>query len=1200
MEFKLKADYRPTGDQPQAIEKLTAGVEAGLFHQVLLGVTGSGKSLAFDEPIFVFEEDKDNSGAKIISIGELIDELFKKHKTQKEGDTEILFSNKVRQKLKVLSLDTISGNYEIKKINKYIRHLASDDDFILRTVCGREIEVTGDHNFWVLRKGKFQLVKTTEILKEDYLPVPLILSLPNDEKDLEGVWLTSWINRTSYFDVKNIPINVLKDKESIKEILGREKWWRVINENEKVNTRWLSKIIKDSRELRFLTVNRRNGKKVGLYQKISDDFLKFVGFYLSEGHGERNYLIISVFEKEFQKIFTNCLRNLHLGYKERNLNPGDFQLSNSLLAEVFSGWCGNKAGEKAFPPWFMELSKRQLAVMLSVYFSGDGNVTSNEVSATSASRDLISGLSYSLLRFGIKVRIRRKMKRATNSPMDKKEYFEAVISGQEDLRNFAKNIGFVLTRKQKKLESVINKNLNTNVDIIPIEGMKLKMIRDSLNWSQKDLAKKIGCERSYISMIENNERHPSRKIFKKIINAAKKVVVDKEICKEISFFETFSKIFWTKVREVRQIKPTSDYVYDVSVEDNETFLAGYGGIFVHNTFTVANVIQNTQKPTLVISHNKTLAAQLYQEFKEYFPDNAVSYFVSYYDYYQPESYIPQTDTYIAKDADINEEIDKLRLLATSHIFSRNDVIVVASVSCIYNLGSPQSYQNRITHIFKNQTVKREDLLYQFVSLYYQRSRLEFERGNFRVRGEIVEIYPSYSDEIIKIVWKDNEIEKITTRSIIEGKEIELENYFLYPAKHYLADKEIVNSAFKQIKADLRIRLDQLKKEGKDLEVNRLNQRVNYDLEMIKEVGYVNGIENYSRYFDGRSPGDPPFTLLDYFNYQFKNNFLVVVDESHMTIPQIRGMYNGDSSRKKTLVDFGFRLPSALDNRPLNFREFLQRVPQAVFVSATPSDWELSRSRSTVEQLIRPTGLVDPEVEVRPTEGQVNDLIKEIIIRKKRGERVLVTTLTKRLAEDLSTYLSDPKNTGETILVNYLHADVDTLQRTDILADLRRGTYDVIVGINLLREGLDLPEVSLVAILDADKQGFLRSKVSLIQTMGRTARNVLGKVIMYADERTDAMNGAINEVNRRREVQIKYNQDHGITPKTISKPIRDALVEKVEEEEELDISGMTPKDAKKLVAKLNKQMREYAKIFEFERAAKLRDNILKIKKDFNLE
>ena len=632
------------------------------------------------------------------------------------------------------------------------------------------------------------------------------------------------------------------------------------------------------------------------------------------------------------------------------------------------------------------------------------------------------------------------------------------------------------------------------------------------------------------------------------------------------------------------------------------------------TYTVANVIQNTQKPTLVISHNKTLAAQLYQEFKEYFPNNAVSYFVSYYDYYQPEAYIPQTDTYIAKDADINQEIDKLRLFATSQIFSRKDVIIVASVSCIYNIGSPDQYRNRILRIFKGQEIKKEDFLYNLVSLYYQRSRLEFTRGNFRLRGEVVEIYPSYADEIIKIVWEDGKIDSISSRPVIEGKETELENYFLYPAKHFLADKKVMNEAFKQIRADLKIRLEQFKKEGKELEANRLNQRVNYDLEMIKEVGYVNGIENYSRYFDGRLPGDPPFSLLDYFRYQYKDDFLVVIDESHMTIPQIRGMYHGDSSRKKVLTDFGFRLPSCLDNRPLNFKEFLERVPQTIFASATPDQWEVDRARSTVqsskckmqsegydgvvEQLIRPTGLVDPEVEVRPTSGQIKNLIKEIIDRKRRGERVLITTLTKRMAEDLSAYLADPNNTGGIISVHYLHADVETLERTDILADLRRGRYDVIVGINLLREGLDLPEVSLVAILDADKQGFLRSKVSLIQTMGRTARNVSGKVILYADEMTQAMKGAIEEVERRRQVQLQYNREHGITPQTIRKPIRDALVIR-EEEEELPEESLTPSDAKKLIVKLNKKMREYAKIYEFERAAQVRDHIAKLRKDFNL-
>jgi len=618
------------------------------------------------------------------------------------------------------------------------------------------------------------------------------------------------------------------------------------------------------------------------------------------------------------------------------------------------------------------------------------------------------------------------------------------------------------------------------------------------------------------------------------------------------------------------------------------------------TFSVANVIQNTQKPTLVISHNKTLAAQLYQEFKDYFPANAVSYFVSYYDYYQPEAYIPQTDTYIAKDADINEQIDKLRLLATSHIFSRKDVIIVASVSCIYNIGAPEQYRNRIVHLFKGQEIKRENLMYSLVSLYYQRSRLEFSRGFFRTRGEVVEIYPSYADQIIKITWEGEKIVSITVRPVIEGQEVEEENLFLYPAKHFLADKKVLNESFKQIKSDLKIRLDQLKKEGKDLEANRLNQKVNYDLEMIKEVGYVNGIENYSRYFDQRLPGSAPFSLLDYFRYAYGNDFLVVVDESHMTVPQIRGMHHGDQSRKQTLIDFGFRLPSALDNRPLNFSEFLARVPQAVFVSATPDLWEIQKAGGQiVEQLIRPTGLVDPEVEVRPIAGQVNDLIKEILLRKKKGERVLVTTLTKRMAEELSTYLADPDKTGEPILVHYLHADVDTLERTDILADLRKGTYDVLVGINLLREGLDLPEVSLVAILDADKQGFLRSRVSLIQTMGRAARNVAGKVILYADFETEAMKQALAEVIRRRKIQLEYNAKHGIVPQTIQKPIREALVIPKAEEEELTDEGMTPADAKKEIAKLKKRMREYAKLLEFERAAQVRNRIEDLKKKFDL-
>jgi excinuclease ABC subunit B len=615
------------------------------------------------------------------------------------------------------------------------------------------------------------------------------------------------------------------------------------------------------------------------------------------------------------------------------------------------------------------------------------------------------------------------------------------------------------------------------------------------------------------------------------------------------------------------------------------------------TYTVANLIENIQKPALIISHNKTLAGQLYQEFKEYFPDNAVSYFVSYYDYYQPEAYVPQTDTYISKETDINQEIDKLRLQATSDIFSQDDVVVVASVSCIYNIGSPLEYKKWIVNFKVGDRISMEDFLYKLVSMHYSRSRLEFERGTFRQRGNIVEIYLSYSDEIVKVVFEDDRVDKISTRPVWETEQRQLRNCAIYPAKHYLTDPDVLKGAFHLIKEDLAIRLKQMKKEGKQIEAYRLEQRVNYDLEMMAETGYVNGVENYSRYFDGRNPGDPPYTLIDYFKEKFGNDYLIVVDESHMTIPQIRGMYHGDYSRKQTLIDFGFRLPSALDNRPLKFDEFMGLAPKMIFASATPDEWEIKKSKFQIaEQLIRPTGLVDPEVEVRPSEGQIQDLIQEILKRHKLNERVLVTTLTKRTAEDLSSFLADSKNTKEPILVNYLHADIDTFERSDILADLRGGKYDVLVGINLLREGLDLPEVSLVAILDADKQGFLRSRTSLIQTMGRAARNSAGKVILYADEVTEAMRLAIQEVERRRRIQKDYNEKHGITPMTISKPIRDRIVAKAEEEKpNYELDEMTPGEQQKLIPKLRRDMREAAKLLDFEKAIQIRDTINKIEK-----
>ena len=588
------------------------------------------------------------------------------------------------------------------------------------------------------------------------------------------------------------------------------------------------------------------------------------------------------------------------------------------------------------------------------------------------------------------------------------------------------------------------------------------------------------------------------------------------------------------------------------------------------TFTVANIIEKVQKPTLVIAHNKTLAAQLYQEFKEFFPENSVNYFVSYYDYYQPEAYIPQTDTYIEKETEINEEIDKLRLAATTNLLTRKDVIVVASVSCIYNLGNPNEYQKATITL----PAPRKEILEKLVDLQYNRNELDFKRGTFRITGENIDIYPSYDDFGVRVNEKN-----IFKFDPLTGKKLEnLENYVVYPAKHFMTSAK----NFDQIKSDLE---EQCKKLPL-LEAQRLRSRVTYDLEMIAEVGYVNGIENYSRYFDGRNPGDPPYSLLEYF----PKDYLLIIDESHMTIPQIRGMYHGDRSRKQTLIDFGFRLPAALDNRPLRFDEFQRRMGQTIYTSATPDEWELGNSEQVVEQLVRPTGLVDPEIEVRKTEGQIEDLISEINKRVENHERVLITTLTKRMAEELADYLSD------TIKVAYLHSDVENIDRTDILKKLRQGDFDVVVGINLLREGLDLPEVSLVAILDADKEGFFRSKTSLVQTMGRAARHLNGKVIMYADTMTKSMDAAIKEITRRRKYQLKFNRDHHIVPVSINKPIREnILFGKIKNIEfnDLDLEQLTPQDKIKLKKLLEKRMKQASKILDFESAAIYRDKIKEI-------
>ncbi|HZB44924.1 MAG TPA: excinuclease ABC subunit UvrB [Pyrinomonadaceae bacterium] len=608
------------------------------------------------------------------------------------------------------------------------------------------------------------------------------------------------------------------------------------------------------------------------------------------------------------------------------------------------------------------------------------------------------------------------------------------------------------------------------------------------------------------------------------------------------------------------------------------------------TFSVATVIERTQRPTLVIAHNKTLAAQLYQEFKSFFPENSVEYFVSYYDYYQPEAYVPASDTYIEKEATINEEIDRLRLSATRALFERRDVIVVASVSCIYGLGDPDAYYDMILFVEPGMKTTREQLLQRLVELQYERSDVEFDRGSFRVRGDTVEVYPSYQDQAYRIELWGDEVDSVSTIDPLLGEVLERHTSRLpiYPKTHYVMPKSTVKRAIKTIRDELEWWEPQLIREGKLVEAQRLHQRTMYDLEMIKEMGFCRGIENYSRHLTGKPPGSPPPTLLDYL----PENSMVVIDESHQTVPQIRGMFNGDQSRKRTLVEYGFRLPSAMDNRPLNFQEFEARVGQTVYVSATPGPYELTRTGGeVVEQIIRPTGLTDPQVEIRPVKGQIDDLLGECRTRAERNERVLVTTLTKKMAEDLTEYFAEVG-----VRVRYLHSDIETLERIRILRDLRRGEFDVLVGINLLREGLDLPEVSLVAILDADKEGFLRSESSLIQTMGRAARNANGMALLYADRMTDSMKRAVGETERRRAIQEEYNREHGITPRTIIKSIESTLVTAYEADYfkvplELDsIEDYTAANIEATISRLEHEMRAAAKGLEFERAAEIRDRI----------
>jgi excinuclease ABC B subunit len=838
-------------------------------------------------------------------------------------------------------------------------------------------------------------------------------------------------------------------------------------------------------------------------------------------------------------------------------------------------WVGEEVRYRHLPEFWTRLSRRQLAVMLRAFIEGAGGVNGSCVSATTRSRRLASDLGYAFLAFGVVARIHR-CDQLSNHSSNKGECSYQIDMTWPSLRSFKAEIGISSERKRQELRILLE---GAGYEDTALESEAISRYHSTATLSRAGtatvwMAHKATAALAHRLAVTKRERRSHRLELRNAIR--------------------FSGTPWTPVASVEPVEYDKPYVYDFTVADNETFLAGHGGLFVHNTYTVANVIQNWNRPTLVISHNKTLAAQLYGEFKQFFPDNAVGYFISYYDYYQPEAYVPSTNTYIAKDASINDDIDRLRLQATSMLLERDDVIIVASVSCIYGLGTPEDWRGMRLDATAGERASRREILEKLVTIQYTRNDIEVGRGNFRVRGDVIEVHPAYEDSLVRIELDDDVVARISSVDPITGRvKRRMDRLALYPAKHFVTPEPRLMVALDNIRNELEERVAQFKSEGKLLEAQRIRQRTEYDLEMLGTIGTCSGVENYSRHLSGRQPGERPGCLIDYF----QGEFLLVVDESHVTVPQIGGMYEGDRSRKQVLVDFGFRLPSALDNRPLRFSEFEQLTGPTIYVSATPADYELKKSKGViVEQIIRPTGLVDPVLVVKPVAGQVDDLLEEIRKRVADKERVLVTTLTKRMAEDLTDYLGEMG-----VRVKYLHSDIDALERVEILRGLRLADFDVLVGINLLREGLDLPEVSLVAILDADKEGFLRSERSLIQTAGRAARNVNGRVVLYADTITDSMYRAIEETQRRREKQLEYNAANGIVPRSVEKSIEDVLRStsvadaRGQGEEIGDLLASIDADGPEaLLARLEEEMNEAARHLEFERAASLRDRIEEIR------
>ncbi|MFT7615634.1 MAG: excinuclease ABC B subunit [Candidatus Woesearchaeota archaeon] len=1151
--FTLKSNFSMTGDQPQAVKELVEGFQKGEKRQTLLGVTGSGKSLDYDELIFVKDM---NNWIHKVKIG-----AFVEGKLTKPSKLSGTFYQNISG-WKVISFNPLTFEIEEKEISEVSKHIEKDL-FEVELDDGSTVAVTKDHNFYRFRDGEFELTDTNDLNFGDSIPIPRTI-LQNKKK-------LKYIDLSSHTNTNLSGHNLIKfyDREELLPFFKkhfRAPKWKISQIINLTGSRGLSKDqyqalcnflkvpFEKGLEKAFF-VNKKKDKLCPLL-KITDEFLYILGIFFAEGCTSRNYFLISNGQNTIQSRVKKYFKSIGINYYIRNENDICFY---SIDFTNFLKHFGEGSRNKCFSSFIFNLSNDQIACVLRGLFDGDGYVETNSVDITLGSINLIYDIKHLLMRFGI---IARKRKKSVNN----KIFYILSISGQSNLLLFSSKIKFDLPYKQKKLEEIIKKSENTNVDLFPQSAKFFKNFRKSNNLTQKEVASYFGCVRSMVSLIENGEREPS---LKSALKFFKQIAGSKS---GFSKYALLQKYNFRKVVSIKKKRSKTGHVYDLSIPDNETFCAGNGQMFVHNTFSMANVIAQLNKPVLILTHNKTLTAQLYNEFKDFFPDNAVEYFVSYYDYYQPESYIAASDTYIEKDAQVNEKIEQHRLKATMSLATRKDVIIVSSVSCIYGLGDPDEYKAMSESLTVGQEKSRTALIRAFVKMQYERNDLDLASGKFRVRGDTIDVVPGYSKNIIRFELFGDEIESISEVHPVSAKTLfTYDNYILFPARHFVVPQSKIDKATTRIKDELE---DVAPSLGM-IEQHRLTTRTKYDLEMIKELGYCSGIENYSRHFDGRKSGDPAFTLLDFF----PEDYLIIIDESHVTIPQVHGMHKGDRSRKQSLIDNGFRLPSAYDNRPLTFEEFDAHIDKVLYVSATPSLYEKEISTHIAEQVIRPTGLVDPPIEIRPSEGQMDDLIDEIKKTNEQGFRTFVTTLTKRMAENLSEYLAK-----KGIAVRYLHSEIETLERTEIIRQLRLGKFDVLVGINLLREGLDVPEVALVAILDADKEGFLRDAKSIIQTSGRAARNIDGRVILYADKITKSIEQATAEISRRREIQLAHNKKHNIIPKTIIKEIKEEVVKLK------DTKHIPKSDIPTLIEKLQEEMDEAGENLEFEKAIEIRDRI----------